>query len=758
MAGNVSEGKAQGFLTRTRHIVMPSISRLRRQRFSSRVAVCVLMLGALPAFAAQTDGPPTAHTTDVVDHLFGTPLSDPYRWMEGEKNSEFQQWLAAQGSYTRAKLDALPTLKMWQKDLQNVSGTTVIHRGQRYVDGRLFFIRETVQGTGTLMVRETDGSERVLLDPATLKGDGGNASITLFTISPDGSKVAVNIDHGGNEVTRVEVLDVKSGKPTGDAVEPVWGEFGARWLPDGSAFAYTQMAPPEQRTDGDPLQDTRLRLHRLGTPSAQDPILLRAGKGEGTNASFAIPANHFPDIEFPTGSRWALGETTGAQSEIRYCVTAQSDAIKPGATWRCIADLNDEVEDAAVHGDMLYLVSSRRRSNGELLALDLSRPNASIKDAKPILPLQDDEIIVGISVSDTQMIASARDALYVKVSKNGIDGIRRIDYATGKVETVPMPLAGAASLFHADDNQDGFLLELRGWTTPPKSWRYDTASQSLHGLGQDEASPADYSMIEVTETELISQDGTHVPLTILHRKDAKLDGSHRAILYGYGSYGLSVVPSFKPVRLEWVKHGNIFAYAHVRGGGEKGEAWHQAGKGPNKHKGVEDFVAGAARLSALGYSRPERTALIAGSAGGLLIGGAVAHYPNQFGAAVFLASILNPGRLMQAPNGANQIGEMGDPRKASDFPSILAMDPYQQIRPHTAYPAVLLDVGLNDSRVAPWQTGKFAARLSASNTSGRPIWIRTDANVGHGIQISLGADAAEYADIYTFLDAQLPVP
>jgi prolyl oligopeptidase len=263
-------------------------------------------------------------------------------------------------------------------------------------------------------------------------------------------------------------------------------------------------------------------------------------------------------------------------------------------------------------------------------------------------------------------------------------------------------------------------------------------------------------MVEVTETEMTSKDGTRVPLTILHRKDAKLDGSHRAIVYGYGSYGLTVQPSFKPARMEWVKQGNIFAYAHVRGGGEKGEAWHQAGKGANKHKGVEDFVAAVDRLRELGYSRPERTALLSGSAGGLLVGGAVTAYPRKFGAAIILVPVLNPVRLMHAPNGANQIGEMGDPRKASDFPAILAMDPYQQVKPHTAYPAMLLLVGLNDGRVVPWQTGKFVARVRASNTSGRPVWIRTDADGGHGIQSSLGAEAAQLADIFAFLDAELP--
>lgn len=736
----------------------------QRQRLALRLAlaVCAFALNPLSAHATVTDGktddPPRARVDDVVEHVFGQTLHDPYRWMEGENNAEFQRWLSAQGQYTRAKLDALPTLKSWQEILQKTSGGTVIHRMQRYAGGKLFFIRQEGQGSGTLMVREKDGTERVLLDPAAQQGEGGHASITLYVPSPDGSTVAVNTDRGGKEVTRLEVFDVGTGKSTGDAVEPVWGEFGADWLPDGSGFAYTQMAPPDQRTGGDPIQDMRLRFHRLGTPPAQDPFLLRAGHGEGSNASFPIPSNRFPTVDFPAGSRWALAAASGAQPEMRYCVALQADAVKADANWRCIAGLDDKVQAAALHGDTLYLVSARTHSNGQLLALDLARPDATLADARPLLPLQDDEIIVGITLTDTQTLVAARDALYVKVAKNGTDSIRRIDYATGKDEAVPMPLPGTASLFHAYGEQGGFLLELRGWTTPPKSWRYDPADRTMHTLGQDEASPADYSMVEVTETELVSKDGTRVPLTILHRKDAATNGSHRAILYAYGSFGLSVVPTFAPVRLEWVKHGNVFAYAHVRGGGEKGEDWHIAGKGPNKHKGVEDFIAGVARLSELGYSRPERTALIAGSGGGLLIGKAVDDYPKQFGAAVFRVAVLNPVRLMHAANGANLIGEMGDPRQASDFPFMLAMDPYQNIRPKTAYPPVLLNVGLNDSRVSPWETGKYAAKLRASSTSGKPIWIRTNANGGHGIQVSLGAEAAEYADIYAFLDAQLPTP
>jgi prolyl oligopeptidase len=207
--------------------------------------------------------------------------------------------------------------------------------------------------------------------------------------------------------------------------------------------------------------------------------------------------------------------------------------------------------------------------------------------------------------------------------------------------------------------------------------------------------------------------------------------------------------------LQWVKAGGVYAIAHVRGGGDKGDAWHRAGQGANKSKGVDDLIACAAALRQQGYSSPERTAIFGQSFGGLLMGNAITRSPQSFGAAVIGVGMLNPVRLLEQRNGANQIAETGDPRTAEGMRTLLAMDAYQHIHEGVAYPAVLLMVGLNDSRVEPWETGKFAARLRAASSDGRPVWIRTDGNAGH-ITSSLSASVATSVDMYAFLDAQLP--
>ncbi|MDF0490312.1 prolyl oligopeptidase family serine peptidase [Sphingomonas sp. H39-1-10] len=700
---------------------------------------------------STADTPPKAPTVAVVDRDFGLTLPDPYRWMEGLNNAEFDTWLKAQGEYARARLDALPSLAAWQQRLKQASAATRINRSQKLADGRVFFIRAESANPGTLLVHEADGRERVLLDPASLATGKGPVSITQYSPSPDGSLVAIDLDRGGSEITRVQVLDVATAAWRPDAVEPVWGEFAVDWLPDGSGFTYTQIAPENERADDDPVQNMRVRLHKIGAPTESDALLLKAG----SNPSLPLTSREMPEIQFVPGSNWAIAAIGGAQPELRLYVTSRSEALKPDATWYPIADYADNVQNFAVHGDALYLVSMRDHPNGRVLAIDLSRPGASLAGAREILAESGEAIFHG-----TGTLAAARDALYVDRTISGIDTFLRVGYTSGKATAIKTPFAGGARGFTADPAADGFLVALDGWTMPRTIYRYDAAGTTLRDLNLTATSPGDYSDLTSTETEAVSADGTHIPLSIIHRKDIRLDRSHLTLLFGYGGYGVSVAPTFNyQYLLEWVKAGHVFAVAHVRGGGEKGDAWHRAGQSANKHRGVEDILACAAELARRGYTTPARTALESASAGGLLVGGALTVAPDRFGAVFIQAGMLNPVRLLAGINGANQIAEVGDPRTDDGLKALAAIDPYQHVKDGVAYPAVLLAVGLNDNRVSPWETGKFAARLQATSTSGKPVWLRTDGAAGHSAGgTSLSGQAATWADVYAFLEAQLGRP
>jgi prolyl oligopeptidase len=227
-----------------------------------------------------------------------------------------------------------------------------------------------------------------------------------------------------------------------------------------------------------------------------------------------------------------------------------------------------------------------------------------------------------------------------------------------------------------------------------------------------------------------------------------------AVLDGYGGYGISVQPRFDPMWLEWVEAGHVYAEAHVRGGGEKGDSWRLGGSGVHKERGIEDYIACAQTLESLGWAKRGSVAAFGGSMGGVLLGGAITRAPQVFGAAIIQAGELNPSRLIASANGANQFAEVGDPRTSEGLHTVAAMDPYQRIKDATPYPAVLLIVGLNDHRVAPWESGKFGARLATASSSGRPIWFRTDGDMGH-FNTAGSAQARELSDTFSFAEAVL---
>ncbi|MBN8727993.1 MAG: S9 family peptidase [Xanthomonadales bacterium] len=677
--------------------------------------------------------PPVARTVAVVDREFGLALPDPYRWMEGEDNAEFEAWLKAQGADTRKRLDALPGDAAWQARLVDVAGATTVHRRFVQVGERLFVKRAEAGREALLLVREADGSERVLLDPTTLEGE---ASLSGYSVSPAGDKVAVNIGFGGNEIGEIAVYDVASGARI-DTLKPVWSEFQANWLPDGSGFFYTRMRDVGAG-DPDPLQGMAAYLHRLGQPQSADRLLARAGAGD----ALAIPANDFPSVQTTRGSDWALLAISGARASWRICVAPLADATAARANWRCIVDDPDNIQGADLRGDTLYLLAADA-PNRRVLALDLAAPAPTLAKAREVVPER-----VGIVLSD---LAVARDGLYLKSMQQGIDRLERLDPAGGTPVALTPPREGSIWETSADPRQDGLLLSLENWTTPDRIFRYDGASFIDTGLGTWNA-PA-YPELVSERIEATSDDGTRVPMSVVRRGDLAHDGQALALVSGYGGYGISIQPFYSALLLEWVRAGHVYATCHVRGGGENGDAWRLAGSGMNKQRGIEDFTACARELARRGYSTPARTAGTGGSMGGVLTGGAYTTAPDAWGAMVIEVGLLNPVRLLAAKNGANQVAELGDPRTETGLKQLLAMDPYQHVRDGVRYPPLLLVTGLADQRVAPWNSGKFGARVRAASPA-TPVWFRTEEASGH-FATSGNAAAIQYADIYAWLEATL---
>ena len=530
-----------------------------------------------------------------------------------------------------------------------------------------------------------------------------------------------------------------------DLVERIWGEMAVSWLPDATGFFYTQMREPDPKAAATDIQQgQRVRFHRLGAPPADDPVVL----GAGVNPKMPFDPREFPFIQVPAASDWALAGAGGARPEGRLCAAPRADVRDARTPWRCIAEYEDSVEDVAVHGSDVYLMSSKDAPNRRVLHVRL--PAVSLAAAETVVPERAERVLTGI--------AAARDALYVQVMDRGNDRILRVPYGGGAPQEVPLPVAQAAVTLVGSPDHDGLLFSADTWTEPRAWYAFDPATRKVADLGMRSPLPADVSAlkVDVESVDVKSFDGTAVPLTILHRTALARDGSHPAVVLGYGAYGaMPFRPSFNPTGIAWVERGGLAAFCHARGGGEKGGAWYLAGKGPNKRNGVRDFIACAEYLSANGYSRPSRTGAFSQSAGGVLVGGAITERPDAFGAAVIGAGILNPVRMLEGVNGANQIPEFGDPRTADGFQVLMAMDPYDHVKPDVRYPALMLTVGLNDNRVSPWHSGKFAARVQAATASGKPVLIRIDEEAGHGIGSMRDQMAEQMGDMFAFLLWQL---
>jgi prolyl oligopeptidase len=691
-------------------------------------------------------GPPVARTVDVVDHEFGLDLPDPYRWMEGTTNAETTTWLRAHADHAATELARIPGRDKLHARIRELGvGVNAVFAVQ-LAGGRLFHkLLPANEQLAKLAVRDRDGTTRVLVDPTALSTADTHASIQAYSASPDGTLVSYVIATGGGELGQLHVMDVATGKDLPDVVDRIWGEGAASWLPDSKRFFYTQMAVPAPGVD--PMTNQISRLHVLGTPATSDVTIL----GREPGAMLALTPEEWPGLWVPPGTTWVIAWIGGAHNERRLALAKLSelDLTGTGKTpWKRVADYADGVESMVIHGDRLYVVTFKGAPNRKLVSVPLAKPE--LATARVDLAEDPDAPL------DT--IADARDALYVLHRVKGRARLSRWVWNAKAPTPITLPVDGWAPDLASDSLADGLTFQLETWLAPGSYFAFDPKTQKVTPAGLASTSTADFSTIAADEVEATSPDGTLIPLTILHRKDLAHDGSHPTLLYAYGGYGAVEYPGFGATKLAWLERGGVYAIAHVRGGGEKGRRWQDAGSREHKLVGVGDVVTCAEYVIAQKLTSSAHLAVQGISMGGVLIGRTITLRPDLFAAANLASGIVNPLRILVAENGANQKTELGDPATEAGYRSIAEMDPYVHVAPNTAYPAVIFTVGVNDHRVAPWMSAKMAARLLASSTSGKPILVRIDRDAGHGLGSTRDQTFAERADVWSFLLAALGDP
>lgn len=709
-----------------------------------------LAAGLVASAVAAAPGQPVAPVHPVTDTYFGTPVVDDYRYMEDLDNPEVKSWMRAQADYTRAQLDALPGRKpllervhaLLNADLQRGA---FVQRGQR-----LFYkVLQPGAPLPRLVWRDgAQGEEHLLVDPGALgKGTSTHYALDFFMPSWDGKRIAYGLSTGGSEKSVLHVMDVQTGAMLSEAIDRT-SNSRVSWRPDNQSFFYLRY--PKPTPDMPPAQtmfNGRTYLHVLGTHADGEGDA--AVFGRGVSAGLDVPEGQGTWLVTSPGSRFALAianhNMDDNPSTVYVAPLAQVKAA--GTPWKKIADASDGVTAFHLHGDTLYLLAQKDAPRFRLLSLPLARP--ALARATVVLP-EGDGVLTDVEI--------ACDGLYTRVRDGAVSHVHRVSFDGRRSDPVPLPFEGDVSALVADEREPGALISLRGWLQSTRTLAYDPARGRTDDTGLNPPSSIDTSAYVADEVFAIGDDGTRVPLSILHRKDMAADGSHPTILSGYGAYGISLEPSFVPTNLAWLERGGVLAYAHVRGGGEYGEGWHQAGYKLTKLNTVSDFAACGQYLVDHGITAPARLAGQGGSAGGITVGGALTRHPALFGVILDLVGMSDTLRAENSPNGPPNIVEFGTVKTEAGFHGLYAMSAYAHVRDGTPYPAVLFSTGANDPRVSPWQMGKMAARVQAATSSGKPALLRIDYDAGHGLGSSNAQRENQIADLWSFALWQMGDP
>ncbi len=697
---------------------------------------CLVVLSCLSV--AQTK-PPVAPMRPVTDDYFGMKVTDNYRWMEDMKSPELADWMKAQNTYTRDLLQTIPgrTELLAQIEKYDHARTTV---DSLQAFGGRYFYRKTLPGEDLLKLYVRDaktGAEKLLVDPERFRPSDSKAHYALdyFVASWNGKYVAYGISPGGSEQSVLHVIDVDTGKDLPETIDRA--NFGVTsWLGDSRSFFYVRLQklgpndPPTAK-----YLNAKVMLHKLGEDPEKDVVAL----GRGATPQVEIGESDFPVVYFSPASPWLVAMIRhGVQNEFPVYIAKLSDFSGPKTPWTKVAGDDDDVNSLDILGDTLYLMTHKDASRYKVVAVDMRHPD--LANGKLVLP-------TGEAV--LRNIASAKDGLYVQELDGGIGRVVRLPFAGGTPQAVALPYDGAVSEMFTNVQEDGAIVQTESWVRPPAYLRIG-ANLKTTDLQLIPKPTFDYSAFESVEVKAPAPDGTMVPLSIIYKRGLQKDGARPTHLMGYGSYGITLDPAFAARRFPWLERGGVIAIAHIRGGGEYGEDWHNAGRKLTKQNTITDFIACAEYLVKNQYTSPSHLAGEGGSAGGITVGGALTQRPDLFAVILDDVGMSDALRAETSANGPPNIPEFGTTTTADGFKGLYGMSAYSHVKDDTPYPAVMLTTGINDPRVDSWQAAKMTARLQSATSSGKPILLRVDYDAGHGFGSGRTQRDQELADQYSF--------
>lgn len=657
---------------------------------------------ALPAFAsaiagAQALNPPATPARPVVDTLHGMSLTDPYRWLEDNKNEEVIKWTRAQHDAALAWLDKnAPEVPGLKDELTRYTDRTITSPPS-YYKGREFFTRKVKGEAQAKLYTRIDGKDVLLFDPVKLDPTG-KSSMQGRAYSRDASIVAVGVQRAGDELPTQFFINSKTGEQVYAPLPQVWG---VSWTRDNTV-AYVQPRTQEQVSKQLPLYT---QLVKLTQPIKDQPVVHKFTDAKQWGG--------VADFEYAPYTLFTTGEGKSAQ----YAIRKQGSSDAP----QLIFDQKGSNANIDIIGDTIYAWTNAGAPNGRLLKASAAKPE--FKDWKQIVGEQKGVVLESFVVT--------RKNIIVREKRELLNRLRVLDLNGKFVRDLPAPEFGSVTSISYDRDSNTLYAALATFTAPFKLYKLDADKLEWKFLYQDE-SVLDTRDIETKQVSFTSRDGTKVPMFLSYKKGTKLDGNNPAVIYGYGGFNIGINVSYLGTFATLVNRGVVVAQPGLRGGDEYGEAWHEGGMNGNKQNVFDDLYASAEWLIKEGYTKSSRLVVFGGSNGGLLVGAAATQRPDLFKGIVCSVPLLDMVRYHKFRIARYWIPEYGDPDKAADFAWLLRYSPYHNVRAGVNMPTMLVIAGENDTRVDPLHAKKFVALAQNNPGQINPVMLKMDYDAGHG--------------------------
>ena len=677
---------------------------------------------------SKTFNYPTPRKAEQFDEYHGKTVADPYRWLEDPDSEETQTWVKAQNEITFKFLQEIPlreTLKQRLTKLWDYEKYSIpFKQGNRY----FYYKNDGLQNQSVLYtLNSLDDEPKELLDPNKLSEDG-TVALSGTAISEDGNLLAYGLSSSGSDWQEWKVRDIETGQDLNDHLQ--WIKFsGASWTHDNQGFFYSRY---DEQNEATKLEDAnyfqKLYYHKLGTPQSDDILIYH--RPDQKEWGFAGGVSE--DGKYLIISVW-LG--TDPKNLVFY-----KDLTDPNSQ---VIELINEFEASYSFidndGTLFWFHTDLNAPRGRIIAIEITKP--SKENWQEIIP-QTDEVLESIGLLNNQFVADYLKDARTQVKIFNLDG--------SFVREVELPGIGSAGGFGGKRYDTETFYSFTGFTSPATIYRYDmiTGKSSLFRKLNVDFNPEEY---ETKQIFYPSKDGTKIPMFITHKKGIQLDGNNPTYLYAYGGFSVSLTPWFSVGNLIWMELGGILAIANLRGGGEYGEDWHQAGMKHNKQNVFDDFICGAEWLIENKYTQPKKLAIGGGSNGGLLVGACITQRPELFGAAIPDVGVMDMLRFHKFTIGWAWCSEYGSPENPEDFNVLYSYSPLHNLKPNTAYPATMVTTADHDDRVVPAHSFKFAATLQENHSGENPVLIRIETKAGHGAGKPTAKIIEELADKWAFL-------